>query len=29
VGVQNAKRIEDSGQSLQEFLESVGTTPRC
>jgi zinc D-Ala-D-Ala carboxypeptidase len=29
VGVQDAKRIEDSGQSLQEFLESVGTTPRC
>ena len=29
VGVRDAKRIEDSGQSLQEFLESVGTTPRC
>ena len=29
VGVQDAQRIEDSGQSLQEFLESVGTTPRC
>ena len=29
VGVKDAKRIEDSGQSLQEFLESVGTTPRC
>jgi zinc D-Ala-D-Ala carboxypeptidase len=29
VGVQDAKKIEDSGQSLQEFLESVGTTPRC
>jgi D-alanyl-D-alanine carboxypeptidase len=29
VGVQDAERIEDSGQSLQEFLESVGTTPRC
>jgi D-alanyl-D-alanine carboxypeptidase len=29
VGVREAKRIEDSGQSLQEFLESVGTTPRC
>ncbi len=29
VGVQDAKRIEDSGRSLQEFLESAGTTPRC
>ena len=29
VGVQNARRIEDSGQSLQQFLEDVGTTPRC
>ena len=29
VGVKDAKRIEDSGQSLQEFLESRGTTPRC
>ena len=29
VGVKDAQRIEDSGQSLQEFLESVGTTPRC
>ena len=29
VGVQVAKRIEASGRSLQEFLESVGTTPRC
>jgi LAS superfamily LD-carboxypeptidase LdcB len=29
VGVRDAKRIEDSGQSLQEFLESVETTPRC
>ena len=29
VGVKDAKRIEDSGQSLQAFLESVGTTPRC
>ena len=29
VGVRDAKRIEESGQSLQEFLESVGTTPRC
>ena len=29
VGVRDAKRIEDSGQSLQEFLERVGTTPRC
>ncbi len=29
VGVQDAKRIEDSGRSLQEFLESAGSTPRC
>ena len=29
VGVRDAKRIEDSGQSLQEFLEGVGTTPHC
>ena len=29
VGVRDAKRIEESGQSLQEFLEHVGTTPRC
>ena len=29
VGVRDAKRIEDSGQSLQEFLERVGTSPRC
>jgi zinc D-Ala-D-Ala carboxypeptidase len=29
VGVRDAKRIEDSGQSLQGFLELVGTTPRC
>jgi D-alanyl-D-alanine carboxypeptidase len=29
VGVRDAKRIEDSGQSLQEFLERVGTRPRC
>jgi len=29
VGVQAANRIEGSGRSLQEFLESVGTTPRC
>jgi D-alanyl-D-alanine carboxypeptidase len=29
VGVQKARRIEDSDQSLQEFLESEGTTPRC
>ena len=29
VGVRDAKRVEDSGQSLQEFLEGVGTTPRC
>jgi zinc D-Ala-D-Ala carboxypeptidase len=29
VGVQDAKQIEGSGQSLQEFLESTGTTPHC
>jgi D-alanyl-D-alanine carboxypeptidase len=29
VGARDAERIEDSGQSLQEFLERVGTTPRC
>jgi zinc D-Ala-D-Ala carboxypeptidase len=29
VGVEDAKRIEDSGQSLQAFLEGVGTMPRC
>ena len=29
VGVRDAKRIEDSGQSLQAFLEGAGTTPRC
>jgi zinc D-Ala-D-Ala carboxypeptidase len=29
VGVRDAKRIEHSGQSLQEFLERVGTTPHC
>ena len=29
VGVKYAKRIADSGQSLQEFLERVGTMPRC
>ena len=29
VGVEDAKRLEKSGQSLQEFLEHVGTTPRC
>ena len=29
VGVRDARRIEVGGQSLQEFLESVGTTPRC
>jgi D-alanyl-D-alanine carboxypeptidase len=29
VGIQDAKRIEDSGQTLQEWLESAGTTPRC
>jgi LAS superfamily LD-carboxypeptidase LdcB len=29
VGVKDAKRIEHSGQSLQEFLERAGTTPHC
>jgi zinc D-Ala-D-Ala carboxypeptidase len=29
VGVRDATRIEDSDQSLQEFLESVGTRPHC
>jgi zinc D-Ala-D-Ala carboxypeptidase len=29
VGVEYAKRIEKRDQSLQEFLEGVGTTPRC
>jgi D-alanyl-D-alanine carboxypeptidase len=29
VGVENAKRIEESGLSLQEFLERAGTTPHC
>jgi zinc D-Ala-D-Ala carboxypeptidase len=29
VGVRDAKRLEDSGKSLQEFLENVGTTSRC
>jgi LAS superfamily LD-carboxypeptidase LdcB len=29
VGVRYAKRIEHSGQSLQEFLQGVGTTPHC
>jgi zinc D-Ala-D-Ala carboxypeptidase len=29
VGVAYAKRIEDSGQSLQKFLERAGTTPNC
>ena len=29
VGVRDAKRIEHSGQSLQEFLERGGTTPHC
>ena len=29
VGVRDAKRIEDGGQSLQEFLERAGTMPRC
>jgi D-alanyl-D-alanine carboxypeptidase len=29
VGIRDARRIEDSGQSLQEFLQRVGTTPHC
>jgi D-alanyl-D-alanine carboxypeptidase len=29
VGVEVAKQIEDSGQSLQVFLENAGTTPQC
>jgi zinc D-Ala-D-Ala carboxypeptidase len=29
VGVRDAQRIEHSGQSLQEFLESAGTRPSC
>ena len=29
LGARDTKRIEDSGQSLQEFLERVGTRPRC
>jgi D-alanyl-D-alanine carboxypeptidase len=29
VGIWDAKRIEDSGQGLQEFLERAGTRPRC
>jgi D-alanyl-D-alanine carboxypeptidase len=29
VGVKNAKRLEDSGLSLQEFLEREGVLPRC
>jgi D-alanyl-D-alanine carboxypeptidase len=29
VGVEDARRIEDSGQSLQEFLKRSGTMPRC
>ncbi len=29
VGVENARRIEESDLSLQEFLEGVGTMPRC
>jgi zinc D-Ala-D-Ala carboxypeptidase len=29
VGVRDAKRIEERGQSLQAFLESEGTTPHC
>jgi zinc D-Ala-D-Ala carboxypeptidase len=29
LGISDAKRIEESGQSLQGFLEHVGTMPRC
>lgn len=29
VGLENAKRIAESGLSLQEFLEREGVTPRC
>ncbi len=29
VGVENAKRLEESGLSLQEFLEREGVLPRC
>jgi D-alanyl-D-alanine carboxypeptidase len=29
VGVRDAKRIDDSSQSPQEFLQGVGTTPHC
>ena len=29
VGVENARRIEESELSLQEFLERTGTTPHC
>jgi D-alanyl-D-alanine carboxypeptidase len=29
VGVENARRIEESDLSLQEFLERSGTTPHC
>jgi D-alanyl-D-alanine carboxypeptidase len=29
VGVENAKRLEESDLSLQEFLEREGTTPHC
>src|SRR5215211_2647899 len=29
VGVRDAKRIEESGQSLQVFLERAGTMPHC
>jgi zinc D-Ala-D-Ala carboxypeptidase len=29
VGIRDARRIEDSGQSLQVFLQRVGTTPHC
>src|SRR5215208_613671 len=29
VGVEDAKRLEESNLSLQEFLERAGTTPNC
>jgi zinc D-Ala-D-Ala carboxypeptidase len=29
VGIEDAERLEESNLSLQEFLESAGTTPHC
>jgi hypothetical protein len=29
VGAEDAKRLEESNLSLQEFLERAGTTPNC